>query len=177
MLEGKVDAVEEQQRGWQQRKWRSLNNVDRECFGCGPDNPHGLKMCFESDGTRLRSRLTLDKRFRGWSNLIHGGVLSTILDETMGWTVISLTGRFMLTKGMQVNFIRPVRIGMSVTALGYIKNRIGERKVEVVAEIHDDKGQLLASSAGEFALFSREQFLRMGIMEEEEIDAMLASMA
>jgi uncharacterized protein (TIGR00369 family) len=169
MFEGRAETREETV------SWRSLANVDKECFACGPDNPHGLQMRFESDGTRLRSKLTLEKQFRGWSNLIHGGVLSTILDETMSWTVICLTKKFMLTKGMQVNFIKPVRIGMTVTATGYIRERISERKIEVVAEITNEKGDLCASSSGEFALFSREQFLRMGIMPEEEIDAMLPS--
>jgi hypothetical protein len=63
--------------------WRPLEKVDKECFGCGPENPHGLRMSFESDGKRLRSTVTLEKRFRGWSNHIHGGILSTMLDETM----------------------------------------------------------------------------------------------
>ncbi len=157
--------------------WRFLANIDKECFGCGPDNPHGLQMRFESDGTRLRSKVTLEKRFRGWSNLVHGGILSTILDETMGWTVICLTKKLMLTKGMRVNFFKPVRLGMKVIATGYIRKRISERKIEVVAEITNEQGELCASSSGEFALFSREQFLRMGIMPEEEIDAMLAAIS
>lgn len=156
--------------------WKKLGNVDKKCFGCGPENPYGLQMKFESNGSRLRSRLTLDKRFRGWSNLIHGGILSTILDETMGWTVICLTGKFMLTKGMQVNYMKPVRVGMTVTATGYIRRRISDRKVEVAAEIVNADGQLCASSCGEFALFSRDHFLRMGIMPKAEIDAMLAAM-
>lgn len=171
MFEGKVVTREET------ASWQFLANVDKECFACGPDNLHGLQMRFESDGTHLRSKLTLEKRFRGWSNLIHGGVISTILDETMGWTVIWLTKKLMLTKGMQVNFIKPVRIGTTVTATGYIRKQISERKIEVVAGITNEKGDLCASSSGEFALFSRKQFLRMGIMPEEEIDAMLNSIS
>lgn len=171
MFEGKAVSIDET------AKWRPLANVDRECFGCGPDNQHGLQMQFESDGKHLRSIITLEKRFRGWSNLIHGGILSTILDETMGWTVICLTQKFMLTKGMQVNFIKPVRIGMTVMVTGYIRKCINKRKIEVVAEITNDEGDICASSSGEFALFSKEQFLRMGIMSEEEMDTMLASIS
>ena len=157
--------------------WKPLAKVDRECFACGPENKYGLRMNFESNGAMLRSRLTLEKQFCGWSNLIHGGILSTILDETMSWTVISLTGSFMLTKGMQVNYLKPVRVGMTVTATGQITKRIGDRKVEVEAEIADQDGRICATSSGEFVLFGREQFLRMGIMPEEEIDAMLANLS
>jgi uncharacterized protein (TIGR00369 family) len=157
--------------------WRPLVGVDKECFGCGSENKHGLKMKFESNGEQLRSRLTMNERFRGWSNLIHGGVLSTILDETMGWTVLCLTKKFMLTKGMYVGFKRPVRIGMKITSTGYIKEHLSDRKIIVVAEIHDESGDLCASSEGEFALFTREQFLRMKIMAEEDIEMMIAAIS
>lgn len=152
--------------------WKPLAAVDRECFACGPDNTHGLKMSFESNGEKLRSRLKMEPKFRGWSNLIHGGILSTMLDEIMGWTVICLTGRFMLTKSMNVSFRKPVRTGAELTVTGFIKERQGERRALVRAEIHDEKGDLCAASEGEFALFSREQFLRMKILPEEDLAAM-----
>lgn len=169
MFEGKNDQSVVAER------WRPLVSIDKKCFGCGTENPHGLQMQFESDGNRLRSTLVMDGRFRGWSNLIHGGVLSTILDETMGWSVLVLTRQFMLTKGMQVSFKKPVRIGMQLTATGYIKEWLSERKIVVVAEIRDETGALCTSSQGEFVLFDRDTFLKMGIMEPEEMDAMLAA--
>lgn len=171
MFEGKASQAEKV------ADWQPLPGVDKECFGCGAENPHGLQMRFESNGRQLRSTLIMDRRFRGWSNLIHGGVLSTMLDETMGWTVICLTKKFMLTKGMQVEFKKPVRIGMELTVTGYIKEHISDKKIVVVAEICDDQGKLCASSEGEFALFTKEQFLRMGILPKEDIEAMIASIA
>lgn len=157
--------------------WQPLLAVDRECFGCGPENPHGLKMRFESNGRELRSRVKMEARFRGWSNLIHGGILSTMLDEMMGWTVIILTGKFMLTRTMQVAFKRPVRIGAELTITGSIKERVSEKRVLVQAEIRDEDGLVCAESEGEFALFTREQFQRMGIMPEEDLAAMAAAIS
>lgn len=154
--------------------WMRIENMDRDCFACGTDNPYGLQMIFESNRVQVRSQLTLGKRFCGWSNLVHGGVLATILDETMSWATLSLTGKLMLTKGMQVKYIRPVRVGMKITATGYIRKWLSERKVDVVAEIRDEAGKICATSSGEFPLFTKEQFLRMGIMKEKEIDTMLA---
>jgi len=157
--------------------WQPLAAVDRECFGCGPENPHGLQMRFESNGTMLRSTVKMEQRFRGWSNLIHGGILSTMLDEMMGWTVIILTGKFMLTRTMQVAFKRPVYIGAVLTVTGSIKERVSEKRVLVKAEIRDEEGLVCAESEGEFALFTREQFLRMGIMPEEDLEAMAAAIS
>ena len=32
--------------------WQPLASIDKECFGCGPENSHGLKMCFEFNGSK-----------------------------------------------------------------------------------------------------------------------------
>lgn len=156
-------------------EWEPLVGVDRKCFACGLDNPYGLQMTFESNGDRIRSAVTVDPRFRGWSNLVHGGILSTLLDETMGWAALYLTKRFTLTKGMSVAFKKPVRIGTPIFMTGYVKERIGHRKVCVVAEIRDETGDLCASSEGEFVLFTMEEFGTMGIVSHEELTEMAAA--
>ena len=48
--------------------WNPLTSVDKECFGCGLENAHGLKMCFESNGVKIRSKLVMKRAFRGWSS-------------------------------------------------------------------------------------------------------------
>ena len=157
--------------------WKPLEGVDRACFACGSENPFGLQMTFKSNGELLSSNVTVKPQFRGWSNLVHGGILSTMLDETMSWTAIHLTKRFILTKGMTVAFKKPVRVGTSLHLTGYIKERISERKARVVAEIRDEEGDLCASSEGDFVLFTVEEFGTMGIMPEEELSEMAASFA
>nr|WP_240194558.1 PaaI family thioesterase [Desulfopila inferna] len=134
-------------------------------------------MCFESNGRQIRSKLLVKKTFRGWSNLIHGGILSTMLDETMSWAVIKFTGKFMLTRSMTVTFKKPVHVGSALTAIGYVKKQSSERKAEVVAEIRDEDGDICAVSEGDFALFSKKHFLRMGIMPEEDIEAMASAIS
>lgn len=154
--------------------WQPLAGVDRGCFACGFENPHGLQMKFETNGKKLRSQLILPERFRGWSNLIHGGVLSTILDETMSWTAIYLTGKFILTRGMRVDFKKPVRVGMNLLAEGYIEERQNERSALVAAEIRGENGDIYATARGEFALFTKKQFQRMQIIPDEDIGLMSA---
>lgn len=155
-----------------EKVWKPLTGVDKNCFGCGCDNHHGLQMTFETNGEELRSKLHMADRFRGWSNLIHGGELSTILDETMSWTAIYFSKKFILTKGMQVDFVRPVRVGMQLRSHGFIEEQLTKRKVRVGAEIRDEQGEVYASSNGIFALFSKEQFLRMEIIPEEDLQLM-----
>ncbi len=156
-------------------EYRKLEHVDMDCFACGPENPHGLHMTFETNGEALRSTVTIPSYLRGWHNLVHGGILSTICDEVMSWAAIYLTQRFILTRGLNVRYLKPVTIGETVTATGFIKERIDKRNAVVCAEIKNEKGELCTTSQGDFALFSPENFRKLNIMPENLIDEMLAT--
>lgn len=152
--------------------WHALPNLDKHCFGCGTENHSGLRMTFSRSGDRLRTQLTISAQFRGWSSLVHGGVIATILDEVMSWTAIVVSKRFILTKNIKVNYHRPVYVGTKVTAIGSIGERNRERRARVAAELFDEEMRLCASAEGEFALFTKEQFERLAIIPEEELRMM-----
>ena len=156
-------------------EWILLPNLDRHCFGCGPENHHGLNMTFASNGEIIRTSLAVPDRFRGWSKLVHGGVISTILDETMSWAAIHLLRKFILTKGMAIQFLRPVYVGTPLVATGYIKEKDGDRRATVIGELHDDNGKLCASSEGEFVLYTEKQFRRLNIIAEDDLETMAKS--
>jgi uncharacterized protein (TIGR00369 family) len=157
--------------------WKPLPNLDKECFGCGLENQSGLHMTFETNGEQIRTKLMVPSQFRGWSKLVHGGVISTILDETMSWAAIFLTKRFILTKQMTIQFLRPIYVGSSLCGIGYIKEKTGERRAIVKADLFDDQDRLCATSEGEFVLFSKEQFAKLDILPEEDLRAMAGSFA
>jgi len=59
----------------------------RSCFVCGLNNPLGLKLDFETDSQIVRARFTPRPEHVGFSETIHGGIISTVLDEAMVWAV------------------------------------------------------------------------------------------
>lgn len=77
-------------------------------------------------------------------------------------------------KKMTVQFHRPIYVGTSLWGIGSITEKIGERKAIVKAEIFDDQGRLCAASEGEFVLYSKEQFAKLGIIQEEDLEALAA---
>lgn len=156
--------------------WQALPNLDKHCFGCGSENHNGLRMTFARSGDRLRTQLTITPQFRGWSRLVHGGVIATILDEVMSWTAIVVAQRFILTKNMKVQYHRPVYVGTTVTAIGAIAERKGERRATVSAELFDEEGKMCAAAEGEFALFTKEQFARLAIIPAEDLAMMAQGM-
>lgn len=153
-------------------EWKKIENIDMHCFACGQENEHGLRMTFESDGSVVRSFVTIPKHLRGWSTLAHGGVIATILDETMSWTAIHMFQKFILTQSMTVEFKKPVYINSQLKAEGWIKERLSSRKAVLKAEIKNQDNEICAVSEGKFALFEPEKFKEMDLVPNDLLDDM-----
>ena len=119
------------------------------CFACGELNEHGLHLVLHTDATGCRTEVTLDSRFQGWEGVVHGGILSTILDEVMGWSVIG-RGTWGVTARMTVDFKRPVMVGRRVRAEGEVTSE-SRRIFRTAARIVDgESGEILATGEGTY---------------------------
>ena len=98
-----------------------------QCFGCGPHNPIGLKLTFKIDGDTLRTEYTPPSVFQGWPGLVHGGILSLILDEAMN-NVTYHTGTPCITASMNIRLRQPVKVEETL----YITARITKRNRKLV---------------------------------------------
>ncbi len=126
------------------------------CFACGTANPIGLNLQFYLVGEELCSDITLVKNHEGWENMAHGGILSTLLDEVMSWTIITFKRVFFVTRKMEVKYIKPVMIGTPLT----VKGRIAEEsnlKIKAKAEVCDQEGTVLTRARGEFIVLPEER--------------------
>ncbi len=56
---------------------------DGYCFVCGPRNPIGLKLEFRFDGKTITTEFIPKKEHQGYLDIVHGGIVSTLLDEAM----------------------------------------------------------------------------------------------
>ena len=65
---------------------------DNPCWACGPKNPLGLRMRFFDDGDRVRSALTLDDRYSGYSGSVLQGVLYSAMDDSIFWCAYARFG-------------------------------------------------------------------------------------
>ena len=100
---------------------------DSMCFGCSPKNPIGLKMKFTEEGDICRSVFTSTREHEGWPGIMHGGILTTLLDEVMGnW--LWFREIVAMTVELNVKFSKPVPIGQTIT----IEGKQDERKGRVI---------------------------------------------
>ncbi len=104
----------------------------RNCFVCGAHNAHGLQLKFRHEGDEVRADFTPLPRHAGFRGIIHGGILSTVLDEAMFWAAAVATRRFGLAVDLNVRFMKKVSVGDALT---------------VVASFVADKGRLWESRA------------------------------
>jgi uncharacterized protein (TIGR00369 family) len=126
------------------------------CFGCGPDNPVGLKLCFEKAGDVVRSATRITREYAGYRDFAHGGIVATILDEAMGWAMLHVAGRHGVTKTLRVNYRRPVTVERAVTVTARVTSH-DDTVVMLEARIEDERGRLLASAEGEWVTVREER--------------------
>lgn len=121
---------------------------DRRCFACGPDNARGLRMTFEYGDSKARSRVEPQHEFGGWSNIMHGGIVATLLDEAMAHAAIA-AGVRAVTARIEVRFRKPVPTDQPLIVEGTVEGRRG-RVLEISGLLSGEDGTILAESRARF---------------------------
>ena len=111
----------------------------RTCFGCGVDNPHGLQLQFHlhPDGTAEASWIP-DTKWEGLQGIVHGGVITTLLDEAMAKAVAAAGCRSM-TAELRVRFRQYAKTGELLRVRGWIVRHKG-RLIEAEAAVFTHDG-------------------------------------
>lgn len=145
------------------------NSETNICFGCSQSNPSGLKMEFYANENRDRvvSWYSAPDRFCGWGDVLHGGIVSTILDEAMGWACLALARRLLLSKSIAVDFLRPVRSGQEIRVEGSVREMVSDREAVMQARIYDDHEGVCARASSVVSLFTLDAVRKMGTIDEE----------
>ena len=149
---------------------RPLTLLDNhKCFGCSLENVSGLKMKFFTNDKSLFSWISVPDHLCGWDKLVHGGVISTILDEIMSWSAIHLLKRITVTKSMTIDFIKPVFISRELKAEGKVLEVRKKREAKMEGFIYGKDGELCAKSIGTMALLTPALAKRLGIMDDDDL--------
>lgn len=108
----------------------------RTCFACGQENPRGLRLQFRTESRGVvAAEWTPDASWEGFQGIVHGGIVSTVLDEAMSKAVAS-TGTPGLTCQLEVRLRRSVVPGEVFKVRGWVVDQ-RKRRVRVEADIRD----------------------------------------
>jgi uncharacterized protein (TIGR00369 family) len=127
--------------------YMTLSDNDR-CFGCGKENPSGLKIPFVVDRKKkvIRGEFTPGQEYQGYQGVIHGGIIATLLDEAMVRLAFDL-GLYAVTAWMEVRYLSPLAIGEEVHVSAIIVKE-GRKLVEATAEVNNSSGICIAKANG-----------------------------
>ena len=123
--------------------------AQNRCFGCGQANPMGLHLEFLlAPDHSVVSLPAIPDMFEGPTGYLHGGIIATLLDETMSKSVRA-SGRIAVTSELKIDYLRPVPSGAPIRLEGRVVRSEGP-KHWTEARILNGRGTPLARAEGLF---------------------------
>ena len=124
------------------------------CFGCGRNNPIGLKLTFTRDGDTCRTEFKPEKAHQGWPGIVHGGILNCLLDEAMSNAAYA-EGITCLTASITIRLRQPVKVEVPLVITAQVtRNR--KKLIETAGKICLKDGTVIAESTAKQFVFDNE---------------------
>jgi len=130
-------------------------DFDHWCFACGRANPFGLRLDFDVARGRAETTFTPRREHTGYDGFVHGGIVTALLDETMGWAIFH-QGVWGVTGRLAVSFRKPIIVGAPLTVRADVKKET-RRAVEIHGEVRDERGVVLADADGTFIVMPEQR--------------------
>ena len=119
-----------------------MSEKNNWCFACSPNNPIGLHLEFQEINDTYQTSFTGKKEHQGYDGILHGGIISTLLDEVTA-RYIYAKGLRALTARLEIRYRCPTPIGVPLTITGRI-NRVHGKMYELVGKIKLADGTVTA---------------------------------
>ncbi|MCK4904689.1 hypothetical protein KAS42_00380 [bacterium] len=87
-----------------------IKEFHNKCFGCGEYSPHGLKLKFSLHGGVLTGEFKISSDYQGYDDIVHGGIITTILDCSMVNLFLQKDGLSLKTAKLNVSFRRSLPV-------------------------------------------------------------------
>ena len=129
---------------------------DEFCFACGQKNPIGLRADFEVDPAACTSyaSVRIAPEYQGWQDVVHGGVLATLLDEACIYACRTRVEQC-VTAEIQIRYRKPVPVGATVELFGKIIDA-GRKVWHAEAQLKID-GALFAEAQAKIFILATEK--------------------
>ncbi|HLF70571.1 MAG TPA: PaaI family thioesterase [Dehalococcoidia bacterium] len=128
------------------RPWSRNDEIARWCYACGDLNPIGLHLEFRVEDDWAVADFVAQREHQGYPGYVHGGIVSSLLDEAMGWATYG-RGIWALTGKLETR----IRGIVPTNELLRVRARIARdrgKTLDLVAELRDADGKLLAEANG-----------------------------
>ena len=123
---------------------------DAYCFACGKENPCGLRLQFSVEGERYIARHTVPAEYQSYSGIVHGGIVSTMLDEAMGGYLYA-KGYKAVTARLNIRYREATPIGKPLKIAGWITAQRG-KFIDMAAAVSLEDGTVTAEGTAKMAV-------------------------
>lgn len=131
--------------------------MDDMCFACGKDNPISLGLKFKTiSENKVVAEFNPKDEHQGYKGIIHGGIVSTLLDEAMV-SAIAANGVEAVTAELNVRFKGEIRLGEKLRIEGYIKKQ-KSRLIFTEGIILNKDGEVKAKAKAKFMIIQKGDF-------------------
>ena len=123
----------------------------RGCVICGERrvNPAAMRVRFYWDGDKIDTEVHPDKTYAGYRGIMHGGMITALLDEAMGWAAAVERRCYFITGELNIHFLHPVPLNRPLRVVARCQEH-RERYSSAAGELRDEEGNVLARGEGKF---------------------------
>jgi uncharacterized protein (TIGR00369 family) len=142
------------------------------CFACSEGHPHGLGLRFFHTEYGVVSFCTVPDSYCGFDRLVHGGIISTLMDEAAAYALIARHGKLGVTREMSTRFLKPVLTGAELRVEGRVVT-FAPPDAEVSMAIYDAAGVCLAEGRSTWAFPRMSRIAELAGIREEALQTFL----
>lgn len=142
------------------------------CFVCSEGHPHGLGLRFYHTDDGVLSLCTIPNSYCGFDGMVHGGIISSLMDEAAAYALFARHGKLGVTREITVRFLKPVPTETQVRVEGRIV-RYEPPEAEVEMAIYDVAGQRLAEGRTSWAFPRLSRIAALAGVKEEVLENFL----
>ena len=118
---------------------------DHFCFACGKNNPDGLKLDFTIKDNKIYSEYTFPKKFQGYADVVHGGMIGLILDEVMVNLPWKKYNTPVISAEMTFRLKKPVKVGEKIVFTAEVEKEI-KNLIYTKGEAKRENGEVVATA-------------------------------
>lgn len=121
----------------------------------GYDQHIGIQMIGVKDG-HVVLELPITPVLLNAGNILHGGVIASLLDQVIGLSIRTITEHRLVTVNLNVHYLAPAKEGDTAVATANVRH-IGKHLATGDGEVRNRAGTLLAIASGTFKILSNER--------------------
>jgi uncharacterized protein (TIGR00369 family) len=142
------------------------------CFVCSEGHPHGLGLRFHHTEDGVVCRTVIPDSFCGFDGMVHGGIISTLMDEAAAYALFARHGKLGVTREMNTRFLKPVPTGTELRVVGRVES-FAPPSAEVTMAIYSQSGELLAEGRSSWSFPRLSRIAALAGVEEQVLQGFL----